>query len=380
MNATRSPGGVDARRQVDGGAALLVHDPELDRVLIQAQNRLDEREDLIGERDLGGAVHLGFDDVDAARSSITTACLGSQIVEATEGGDHRIEQPFGHVVPVDRSDRGCRHQMTDVANQHQSPTGHGDNPAVGAGEGPVIGHGAGEGRTILGDLGGEVPAHETEPVVVHERLVVGIDRCDRVLAIHDGGEGGFEHHVGHAGSIARSNRVGPVDTQFDTEAVVPKQDRRRFGRVAEESHEDLRLEKAERHRIDLGDQGAPVDVIAGHRRMRSAIERHHIVEETLGPSNHPLTALRIVGPGAGEIAHGVGPVESVIQRTPSGVGGIDRIPGVHDGNDELGTGDGGDLRIDVGGLDHHVIRWCEKVADVDEERLVGVGIVGLTGP
>jgi hypothetical protein len=72
MKATRLGGG-DAGLEVDAGAALLVHDAELDGAVGQAQQLLDAAEQLAGKGHFGRAVHLGLDDVDAAAAAVADA-------------------------------------------------------------------------------------------------------------------------------------------------------------------------------------------------------------------------------------------------------------------------------------------------------------------
>jgi hypothetical protein len=56
--------------EVDRCPPLLVHDPDFDRVACKAQAVLDTAEQLIAEHDFLRAVHLGFDDVDAAAAAV----------------------------------------------------------------------------------------------------------------------------------------------------------------------------------------------------------------------------------------------------------------------------------------------------------------------
>ncbi len=43
--------------------------------------------------------------------------------------------------------------------------------------------------------------HQAEPVAIRQHLVLGIDRGDGILQVLDGGDRGFQHHVGNAGGI-----------------------------------------------------------------------------------------------------------------------------------------------------------------------------------
>ena len=55
---------ADAFLEVHRSAALLVHDPELHRILRQAEHPLDSSEDLVGEGHFVGTMHLGLHDID----------------------------------------------------------------------------------------------------------------------------------------------------------------------------------------------------------------------------------------------------------------------------------------------------------------------------
>ena len=54
----------DAFLEVDRGAALLVHDADLERIPLQAQGVLDTLEQSAGEGHFLRSVHLGLDDMD----------------------------------------------------------------------------------------------------------------------------------------------------------------------------------------------------------------------------------------------------------------------------------------------------------------------------
>ena len=56
--------------------------------------------------------------------------------------------------------------------------------------------------------------------MVHDRLVLGVDRGDRVLAVLDGGDGGFEHHVLDPGGVVLADRMRRIDLDFDVQVVV----------------------------------------------------------------------------------------------------------------------------------------------------------------
>ena len=73
MNTTRSFTARMHRGEVDAGAALLVHHPDLDGVAGQAEQILGAVEQAAGESGFLGAVHLRLDDVDRAGGAVGAA-------------------------------------------------------------------------------------------------------------------------------------------------------------------------------------------------------------------------------------------------------------------------------------------------------------------
>ncbi len=107
--------------------------------------------------------------------------------------------------------------------------------------------------------------------------------------------------------------------------------------------------------------------------MRALGERRDLVEEALGPGEHLAAANGIVAAAAGGAAvlgQCVGAVERVVEAAPAGVGRVERVARVGDGNDELRAGDARDLVVDAGGVDGEVGAFRHEIADLGEESLV----------
>src|SRR5690606_37173239 len=66
-------GSADASLEVDAGAALFVHDADLEGVARQTDKVLDAAEQLVGEGHFGRTVHLRLDYVDAAGARVALA-------------------------------------------------------------------------------------------------------------------------------------------------------------------------------------------------------------------------------------------------------------------------------------------------------------------
>ncbi len=102
--------GLDGRGEVDGGAAFLVHDADLEGVAGgQAEDVLDAAEQFGGERGLVGAVLFGLDDVDRAGAAVAERAVGFVGVQAVDGaqaGDQASRMPSGDLVAVVVEDGG----------------------------------------------------------------------------------------------------------------------------------------------------------------------------------------------------------------------------------------------------------------------------------
>ena len=73
-------GGTDALFEIECGAALFVHDPDLHRVGFKTQDLFDLGEDVVGEGNLSRPVHLRFDHIDRTVAGVAIATGLRQIV------------------------------------------------------------------------------------------------------------------------------------------------------------------------------------------------------------------------------------------------------------------------------------------------------------
>ena len=116
----------------------------------------------------------------------------------------------------------------------------------------------------------------------------------------------------------------------------------------------------------------PGRLVPGTRRQRDGL-----VEEPAGIRDDLVAAHPVVaGALLGAIGFGddLGTVQRVVQRTPAGVGGVQREPCVEDRHHQLRARGGGDLLIDAGGGDGEVTRFGRQVTDLHEELLIGVEV------
>ena len=364
---------VDAGGEIGGCAAFLVHHADLDRVAGQGQQILDGVEQPVGESGLVGAVHLRLDDIDGSRGAVAEAAQPFDVIESDQAGDDRVHDPLGRLGPVGQQDGGRRHQMADVAHEQQTAALQGHGRAVGGRPVAVRLKRARQGLAALPEGRRQVAAHQAQPVAIGLDLVGGVDGRDRVFQIDDGGQGRFQHHVRQARRIGATNRVGPVDHQFDMQAVVRQQDRRRGGCVADEADELGRIGES-------GDQGAVDHRPAGDIRVGAGGQARGLVQESLGARHHAGAARRVIAAADRKVPHGVSAVEGVVQAAPAGVGGVQQEAGVQHRHHQLRSRHPGDLRIHPVRADEEGFRFRNQIADLAQEGLGRRRVVGPALP
>ena len=271
--------------------------------------------------------------------------------------------------------------MTDVAHEHQGTGLQAGGAAVSGGVGDVVGKPAGHRAPALIESLLERAAHQAKPVGIGENLVLGIDRRHRILAVHDARQRRLRDHVIDPGRVVAPDGAAGVDPDHHMQPVVAKHDpvrRLRFSGMAGKlvSFRKTCLRVGKRHR-----QRAASDSEAGHVAPAAGRERKGLVEKFANAGNHLGAADRIIARPAGIAVrrYGVGSVEGVIQAAIPGVGGVQRIAGVGDRHHKLGSGNGGNLRIDIRGFDGEVIAFRDQIADLTEKGGVGLGVDGRAG-
>ena len=104
--------------------------PDLHGVARQAESVLDAGEELVGEGDLVGPVHLRLDDVDRAGAAVARracrcrSCIAIAVVITAS------MMPSGTSPGRRVEDRVGGHQVADVAHQHQAAPVQGEVAAV----------------------------------------------------------------------------------------------------------------------------------------------------------------------------------------------------------------------------------------------------------
>jgi hypothetical protein len=264
------------------------------------------------------------------------------------------------------------HQVADVAHQHEAAAGQSERAAVGRGIGAIGVEPPLDGPAALLQRRREVALHEAEPVAIDRDLVLGIDRRDRILAVHDRGDRSLQHHVGDPGRVVLADRMVAIDADLDVQAVVDQEDRRRARGIALIAGELFRLLQAGRAVLEPHRQAAVLHRKAPRLPVRALRERRNFIEEIVHEGEH-LGAARGVVAGAARctfVGDRIGAVERIIEAAPARVGGIQGVARVHDRHDELRSCDGRDLRVDVLRGRREILALGHEVADLAKEALV----------
>jgi hypothetical protein len=125
------------------------------------------------------------------------------------------------------------------------------------------------------------------------------------------------------------------------------------------------------------------DRIAARVGMRAGCERHGLIEKAPRPGDDKLAARRIVALHGRRLRiprNGIGAVERIVERTPARIGGVERVTRIADRHHKLRPGNGGDLCIDVGGVDLEVRSFRHEIADLGEECLLRGNVGRLPAP
>ena len=113
--------------------------------------------------------------------------------------------------------------MADIAHEHQAASGQAVLGSVRVGEMLVTRQLAGQRLAALLEALLQIAADHAEPIAIGGELVLGIDRRDRILAIGDGGQCGFEHDVGDICRIGAADRMRGIEHDFDMQAVMAEE-------------------------------------------------------------------------------------------------------------------------------------------------------------
>ncbi|OMQ40208.1 hypothetical protein BKP54_28910 [Ensifer sp. 1H6] len=296
-------------------------------------------------------------------------------MQSDQRGCHRVHDAFRHLVSVAIKDSRIRHQVTDVAHQHQRAAWQGQRAPTWRRVDAIGVEAAHEAAAALGDFLLEIALHQAEPVAVYDDLVFGIDRRNRIFAVHDGGDRGFENDVGNMSRVILADRSRRIENDDGMQIVVPENDlRRRFVRTRKAGKLLGVAKRRLRSARKRNRKAAGSNLQRRNIRPAAAFQRRACIEEVARPGNDLGAALGIVAASlfrTAFVGNGIGAVEGVIERTPACVGGVEGIACIHDGNDELRTGDRSDFRIDIISRNRKLGALRQEITYLLQKALVG---------
>jgi hypothetical protein len=333
------------------------------------------------EGDFLGSVHLGLDDVHAARAAVAQGAQFLQVVQGHEAGDHGVEDAFLDLLAVQK--HGVRgHEVADVAYEQHAAAGQDQGGTIRRGVLTVGIQAALDGFAALGEVGRQVASQEAEPVGVGLGLVLAVHRRDGVLEVHDGGHGGFQYHVLESRRVRGADGVVPVDVQFDMQPVVGEK-QHAGGEAGEgagigESCRPLAHDGLE----DPFSVRFPARVL-DDVGVASPDQGQGLVQEGCGVFHDRRAAYGVVGARARRavvLGQHVRAVEGVVETAPPGVGRVQGIAGIGGGHHQLRPGDGRNLGIHARGGDGEGFSLGHGVADGLEKCFVLGRVVRAAGP
>ena len=147
---------------------------------------------------------------------------------AHSDGDHRVEHALGHLAPVAVEHGGRRHQVADVADQHQRPAAAGRAATVGRGERAIRVEPAGERRVRPCR-----PPRSRSPVISPSQLRYASALSALSTAAIESSKSMIDVSADSSTTSATpavsvdADRVCAVDHDLDAQTVVLQQDRSR---------------------------------------------------------------------------------------------------------------------------------------------------------
>lgn len=343
-----------------------------------AEQRFDAAEDLAGEGDLVRTVHLRLDDIHRAFTRVLAASSRAYVIERDRAGDDGIHDALGHFAAIAVKNGRIGHEVTNIAHQYQRTAMQLEDRTVRRRD---IGIGvelADEGTAAVGNPLLKVALHQAEPVTIDDDLVFGIDGRDGILAVHNRRDCRFQPDIRNMRGIGLPDRRFSIDDDLDMDAVVLEENMSRHGGTAPVAGEVSGILEGMGFAICIGNrQFAAFDLQGSNVLPGAAVQRHGVIKKIVHPGDNLLAALGIVAPALLRtvgLRNGIRTVERVVERAPAGIGGVQRIAGIHHGYDELRAGDRGDLGIDIAGRHLEIGAFGKRVADLTQEALIGLEI------
>ena len=370
-------GRCDTGLQVHGGAASLIHDAHLQRGALQAQRIFHAGEQRIRPSHFFRPMHFGLHDVNAAGARIQP--LAANIMHRNSRCAEGIQNGLRHLRAI-QLHRINHHVVADITHQHDRTPMERDGATRWALKNAVRVEAADHGLAAFLKTRFQIAAHQAKPIAIDRDLVFRIHGSDGILAILNGGQRAFQHHIGNARRIGLADWMRAIKAHFDMQAVIDEKQRRRSMWFAQIAHALARpCETRLAAILQRHFQGAAFNAVARGIAMRSLCERHGAIQYTARIGYHLRTAFRVITLAGSRTRNGIRAIKRIIQAAPARIGGIQRVARIGHRHDQLRPSHGGDFRIHIRGADRHIWRFRQQIADLLQEGRIGRLINRLGG-
>ncbi len=210
-------------------------------------------------------------------------------------GQHTVHQTFRNLIAILIEDRIDGHQVTHVTDEHQAATFERQLTAICRGVGAIAVHLAGNLLTAFLEAFFQIALHQTQPVAIHNRFVVSINCCNRVFAIHNGGQCRFDQHIFYVSTVVFTDRMAGINLDFKVHAILDQQNTGRLsGRAGEANEAGFVFQTRGLSILELDDQLAAFDQILDGILVASVSQRCGGIQHVAGILDHFRATYRIV--------------------------------------------------------------------------------------
>ncbi len=211
---------ADAFFEIDRGAALFVHDADLECVALQPKGVFHALKQLDRGRDFFGPVEFGLDDVDAPGCAVAHISASFEVVDRSQCRDHGVEKAFRYLPAVRGGDGIGIHMNTDVADQQETSPRKSQLPSGRRYKGFVRAEPSMQRSPAFVESRFERPFHDAAPISIDDDLVGSVDRGDGVFTVLDGRGRRFHDHVFHPRRVRVTYGMAAIDLNLNVQSVI----------------------------------------------------------------------------------------------------------------------------------------------------------------
>ena len=207
---------------------------------------------------------------------------------------------------------------------------------------------------------------DAKPIAVGQHFVFGIDGSHGIFQIQDGGQRSFGHQVRHTRWVCFANGMCFVNLQIEVQTVVLEEQGSGCFGITLEAHKLLGFSQGGGARFQAHHQLAVLHAVAGAVNVRAFFQGYATVKHIAAVFNHFGATLGVVARAffaAIGFAQCVGAVQSVVQRTPTCIGGIECVSRIQNRHHQLRACQNGQFGINVFGIGFGALGFGNQVTN-----------------